>query len=62
MRCQWCGECEKLIKGYCFPCHYMQVMENMGYKGTFQEYENLCGDIENMMCFGFVLKDTIYLY
>jgi hypothetical protein len=62
MGCQWCSERVELIKGFCFPCHYMRIMEHMGYKGTFEEYENLSSDIESLMCFGYVLRDTVYLY
>ena len=58
--CKWCGECLTLIKGYCFECHYMGVVESMGYEGTFESYQDQSTNCDRLHDFAWVLKDRLY--
>ena len=60
--CKWCGECVTLIKGYCFECHYMGVVESMGYEGTFETYQALSTDVDTEHWVGWLLKNELYLF
>jgi hypothetical protein len=63
MRCEWCNESDLvLIKGYCFECHSMAIINGLGYHGSFEDYQGLSTITENMHCLTYVLKDTLFLF
>lgn len=62
MRCLWCKESGQLVKGYCFECHKMRVIEDMGSQIQYAEYEALTKDIDDLHCLGWVLRDTLCLF
>lgn len=62
--CKWCGaSTTSLVQGYCFECHKMGVIWNLGSNIQYLEYEALTSeDIDSAHQMGWLLKDTLYVF
>lgn len=46
MGCSWCGSVEELCQGRCLACHGQVILEAIGYKGTWRDYEILLDSLD----------------